>query len=127
MVVAKVDIPSLSVWRGSGYEIKGLYFKGVNSETGLVEEIDLDSFDAVVHPRSGHKKYLRIYNPRDHSERGPVVVSPEEIGLVTLKSELEESMLLAIPGFFWVFVAASFANRYTDLYGGTFWDAFFRT
>ena len=68
---------------------------------------------------------MQIYSAKDHSE--PVIVTPEEIGLVTVKAELQEAMLLAIPGFFWVFVASSFSNYYTDRYGGSFFDAFFRT
>ncbi|KAG7347308.1 hypothetical protein IV203_016013 [Nitzschia inconspicua] len=144
VIVAKTDIPSLSVWAGSGYEITAMYWKGVNADTGIVETIPLDTLynkaenDSIINGRTiipiqrapsppGCTKYLEIYNPRHHQKRGPVVVSPEEIGLVTLKSELEESIFLAIPGLFWVFVAATFANTYTDRYGGDFWDAFFRT
>jgi hypothetical protein len=134
MIVAKTDIPSLRIWCGSGYEITAMYLKGVNTETGLVETIPLQTFSTTTVETkstktisSGYTKYLEVYNPRHHQKGGPVIVSPEEIGLVTLKSELEEAMLLAIPGFFWVFVAAAFANTYTDRYGGDFWDAFFRT
>jgi hypothetical protein len=117
-------------------EITAMYLKGVNTDTGLVETIPLQTFSTTTAETktiktktisSGYTKYLEVYNPRHHRKGGPVIVSPEEIGLVTLKSELEEAMLLAIPGFFWVFVAAAFANTYTDRYGGDFWDAFFRT
>ncbi|KAG7367929.1 hypothetical protein IV203_030672 [Nitzschia inconspicua] len=140
VIVAKTDIPSLSVWAGSGYEITAMYWKGVNADTGIVDTIPLDTLynkaenDSInTTPNQGapsppgYKKYLEVYNSRHHQKRGPVVVSPEEIGLVTLKSELEEAILLAIPGLFWVFVAATFANTYTERYGGDFWDAFFRT
>lgn len=136
MIVAKTDVPSLRIWCGSGYEIMAMYTKGVNKDTGLVEKIPLEMFgggggtnmnDNTQRRMGGYTKYLEVYNPRHHQERGPVVVSPEEIGLATLKSELNEAVLLAIPGFFWVFVASAFANTYTDRYGGDFWDAFFRT
>lgn len=62
----------------------------------------------------------------DRSNDG-VVVTPEEIGLVSVKADWTEALYLAVPGFFWVFVAMSFSNYYTDRYGGGFWDAFFRT
>ena len=124
VVVAKMDVPSLSIWRGSGYQITGMYYKGANPETGMPEEIPLSKFNEESAAKRGYQKYLEIYNPRDHRD-GPVIVSPEEIGLVTLKSELKEAMLLAIPGFFWVFVAAAFVNWYSSQYGGSFWDAMF--
>ena len=128
VIVATIDSPSLRIWKGSGYEIIKMYVKGVNPETGLVEEVPLQNFyDATTIRPSNYKQYLEVYNPRDHRESGPVVVSPEEIGLVTVRSEIMEAMLLAIPGFFWVFVAAAFASSYNDQYGGNFWNAFFRT
>jgi len=98
---------------------------------------------------SSYTKYLRVYNPRDHGSNNNVignydyendnnnddddrsndgvVVTPEEIGLVSVKADWTEAMYLAVPGFFWIFVAMSFSNYYTDRYGGSFWDAFFRT
>jgi hypothetical protein len=128
IIVAKIDSPSLRIWKGSGYEITKIYFKGVNPNTGLVEEVTLKYFsDTTAIRPSNYKQYLEVYNPRDHREYGPVIVSPEEIGLVTVRSEIMEAMLLAIPGFFWVFVAAAFASSYNEQYGGNFWNAFFRT
>jgi uroporphyrinogen-III synthase len=124
VVVAKVDVPSLRIWSGSGYEITAMYFKGANPDTGMVEQIPVTKFNDEI-AKLGYKKYLEVYNPRDHRENGPMIVSPEEMGLVTLKSELKEAMLLAIPGFFWVFVAAAFVNWYSSQYGGNFWDAMF--
>ncbi|KAL3907876.1 MAG: hypothetical protein SGILL_008695 [Bacillariaceae sp.] len=127
VVVAKIDIPSLSIWCGSGYEITAMYFKGANPETGMAEEIPLTSFDAATATNIplGYKKYLEIYNPQHQKDNGPAIVSPEEMGLTTLKSELNEALLLAIPGFFWVFVAAGFVNWYSSQHGGSFWDAMF--
>mmetsp|Transcript_6322 Transcript_6322/g.18199 ORF Transcript_6322/g.18199 Transcript_6322/m.18199 type:complete len:223 (-) Transcript_6322:112-780(-) len=124
VVVAKCQLPSLNIWANSGYEIIELYCQGVNAETGLVEQIPLATFSDGV-SKSGYSRYMKVYSPRYHT--APVVVTPEEIGLVTLKAELFEAMLLAIPGFFWVFVASAFASNYNDKYGGNFFDAFFRT
>lgn len=124
VVVAKYEIPSLDIWVDAGYEITDLYCQGVNAESGQVEQIPLASLAENV-PKSGYSRYMKVYSPKYHS--APVVVTPEEIGLVTLKSELYEAMLLAIPGFFWVFVASAFASSYNAKYGGNFFDAFFRT
>ena len=132
--VAKVEIPSLQIRRDCGYEITAIYAQGINVATGKVEQIPLPTLAAVNNnnsdnntnvPSTGYTRYMQIYSAKDHSE--PVIVTPEEIGLVTVKAELQEAMLLAIPGFFWVFVASSFSNYYTDRYGGSFFDAFFRT
>ena len=133
VVVAKVEIPSLQIRRDCGYEITAIYAQGINVTTGKVEQIPLPTLAAVNNnsgnntnvPSTGYTRYMQIYSAKDHSE--PVIVTPEEIGLVTVKAELQEAMLLAIPGFFWVFVASSFSNYYTDRYGGSFFDAFFRT
>ena len=129
LVVAKVDIPSLQIWRNRGYEITAIYAQGINVATGTIEQIPLPSLVAAAdHPQvpsTGYTRYLQVYSAKDHSK--PVIVTPEEIGLVTVKAELQDAMLLAIPGFFWVFVASSFSNYYTDRYGGSFLDAFFRT
>jgi hypothetical protein len=124
IVVAKYEIPSLQIWGDCGYEITGLYAQGLNRETGVLEKIPLATMTDKL-PNSGYTRYLQIVAPEYHSE--PVVVTPEEIGLVTLKAELQEAMMLAVPGFFWVFVASSFSHYYTDKYGGSFLDAFLRT
>ncbi|OEU07546.1 hypothetical protein FRACYDRAFT_250969 [Fragilariopsis cylindrus CCMP1102] len=110
------------------------------------ENEDYDSYRRS----SSYTKYLKIYNPRDHNnddndintiifnsnnnnsgggdgDGEGVIVTPEEIGLVTIKADWTEALYLAIPGFFWIFVASSFSSYYTDRYGGNFWDAFFRT
>lgn len=124
IVVAKYEIPSLSIWTDFGYEITSIYAQGVSTETGQVEKIPLQQLSEDI-PKPGYARYLKVFSPNHHSE--PVVVTPEEMGLVTLKAELQQAMLLAVPGFFWVFVASAFSNYYTDKYGGSFIDAFFRT
>jgi hypothetical protein len=124
IVVAKYEIPSLNIWTDFGYEITGLYAQGLSTETGQLEKIPLRTLADNI-PKSGYTRYMQVFSPNHHKQ--PVVVTPEEIGLVTLKAELKEAMLLAIPGFFWVFVASSFSNYYTEKYGGSFFDAFFRT
>lgn len=124
VVVAKAEIPSLSIWVGAGYEIMELYSQGVSAESGQVEKIPLNTLDEAV-SKVGYTQYMKVYSPKYH--KNPVVVSAEEMGLRTIKAELTEAMWLAIPGFFWVFVASAFASNYNAKYGGNFLDAFFRT
>lgn len=132
-VVAKRDIPSLGIRSGAVYKIQSIFLKGTATQesAGLgVEVIPLESYGEEK-TSAGYTKYLKVYNPRDHDklegdEKG-VVVTPEEIGLVTVKADWTEALFLAVPGFFWVFVAMAFSNYYTDRYGGSFLDAFFRT
>ena len=156
-IVAKRDIPSLGIRAGAVYQLVAMYLKGgsvgsvgsvgggiTNNDgaaTGLGVEViplqrygdDEESDEYEGYRRSNaYTKYLKIYNPRDHEgtkiqSEGGAVVTPEEIGLVSVKSYWTEALFLAVPGFFWVFVAMSFSNYYTDRYGGSFLDAFFRT
>jgi hypothetical protein len=126
VVVAKYEVPSLDIWIDAGYEIVELYSQGVNSETGMVEKIPLQSFDDDNQDNKvGYTRYLKVYSPKYHSE--PVIVTPEEMGLATLKAELVEALWLAVPGFFWIFLCITFASNYNSKYGGNFLDAFFRT
>ena len=129
-VVAKRDLPSLGIRSGAAYNIRSIFLKGtVASESaGLgVETIPLETYGDET--RVGYTKYLKVYNPRDHDtlEEKGVLVTPEEIGLTSVKADWTEALFLAVPGFFWVFVAVAFSNYYTDRYGGSFFDAFFRT
>lgn len=124
VVVAKYEIPSLNIWIDSGYEIIELYSQGVNAMTGQVEKLPLTTLSATI-SKTGYTTYLKVYSPKYHS--APVVVTADEMGLITIKAELVEAMMLAIPGLFWVIVASSFASYYNGKYGGNFLDAFFRT
>lgn len=129
-VVAKRDLPSLGIRAGAAYKIRSIFLKGTvaSESTGLgVETIPLETYGDET--RVGYTKYLKVYNPRDHDtlEEKGVLVTPEEIGLTSVKADWTEALFLAVPGFFWVFVAMAFSNYYTDRYGGSFFDAFFRT
>lgn len=153
-IVAKRDVPSLGIRSGAGYKLVAIFLKG-SSNTGTqeggtgggaglgVEVLHLQRYgggddDDERTPVGTYTKYLRVYNPRDHDGNDEtngrnnesalgVVVTPEEIGLVSVRADWTEALYLAVPGFFWVFVAMSFSNYYTDRYGGSFLDAFFRT
>ena len=72
----------------------------------------------------GASRLVTLYSPVYHKDGSPVVVSPEEVGITSVRSELNSAAFLAVPGFFWVFVATSFYNIYHERTGGSFVDAF---
>jgi len=128
VIFAKIDIDSLKIYRDVGYDITSIYHQGFNDSTGRIDKILVSSLDTPI-PR-GYTRYVTLYSPVHHGddmEEGAVIVTPEEVGLVSMKTEVGQSLLLAVPGLFWVFVCVWFTNIYQERYGGTFMDAFLGT
>jgi hypothetical protein len=121
-VVAKRDIPSLGIFENASYELVSVYAQRFLVETQQMEKLPLASLDEAV--PAGHDRYVTLYSAKYHDGKGPVVVTPEEAGLVTVRKEIVAALWLALPGFFWIFVALSFANYYHARTGGNFFDAF---
>ena len=119
-VFCKKDIQPMGIYEGKAYELQAIYAQAFQESTQTVDKIALGSLDTEIPP--GYDRYITLYNPMYQDE--PVVVTPDEVGLVSVRSELVNSMWLAIPGFFWVFVASSFYNIYHERTGGSFLDAF---
>lgn len=139
IVVARVDIPSLGIWTDQTYEVKTIYLQGeMKKNSNTVERVPLDevllpsssSTGNVVIP-NGFTQYIELYNPNYHNEntihRGmSVKVTPEEVGLVSLRTEVFDSILFALPVLgFWTTTCWIFTKIYTDRYGGNFFDALF--
>lgn len=125
-VICRREIPSLGIWEGKSYELRSIYAQKFQEQSQTVERIALQSLDDPVPP--GYDRYVTLYSPLYTSgqisdNNSPVIVTPEEVGLVSVRRELMDSVLLAIPGFFWVVVAISFYNYYHERTGGTFFDA----
>jgi hypothetical protein len=92
----------------------------------VVEKIPQDAI--VQEVPNGYTQYITLYSPQYHKESGPVICTPEEVGLVSLQTEVVESIIFALPVLaFWTATAISFAKNYNDRYGGNFFDALFRT
>ena len=128
VIFARIDVPSSSVYADRGYDVVSIYHQGINGTTGRIDRLPVGSLDEPV--PSGYTCYVRLYSPKYHGpymEEGAVVVTPEEVGLVSMRTEVNQSLLLAIPGLFWVFLCVSFVNIYEERYGGTFMDAFWGT
>ena len=121
-VVCKSGVASLNILENASYEVDSIYAQYFDDETQTVVKQPLPSLDAPLPPKSD--RFVTLYSPVYHKDGSPVVVSPEEVGITSVRSELNGAALLAIPGFFWVFVASSFYNIYHERTGGSFVDAF---
>jgi hypothetical protein len=122
-VVCKQSFPSLGIYENTSYEVMAIYAQSFNEETQQVEKqmMNFMNESSIENLPLKGKLYISLFSPVHHKE--PVVVSPEEVGLTTVRSELGNAAWLAIPGFFWVFVASTFYNIYHERTGGSFSDA----
>mmetsp|Transcript_24192 Transcript_24192/g.34061 ORF Transcript_24192/g.34061 Transcript_24192/m.34061 type:complete len:302 (+) Transcript_24192:102-1007(+) len=144
IVIAKADIPNLGIWMDQSYELQSIYLQGVNSETQLVEQIQLDTLQvdssSTATIPNGYTRYITLYSPLYHDQKNvnsstsgndvvlvtpcPVVVTPEEVGLVSLRDEVMDSIIFALPVLtFWLTTSFVFVKQYNERYGGTFVDA----
>jgi len=117
-VVCKRSLPNLGIYENSSYEVTSIYSQYFDEETQQIVKQPLSSIDDTTQ----NSLYMTLFSPQHHSEA--VVVTPGEVGLITVREELGNAAWLAVPGFFWIFVAASFYNTYHERTGGTFSDAF---
>lgn len=123
-IVCKNSVPSLSIYENASYEVVAIYAQSFNEETQQVEKTMMNCIDedSSANLPSKSQLYVSLFSPVHHEK--PVIVSPEEVGLATVRSELGNAVWLAIPGFFWIFLASSFYNIYHERTGGSFSDAF---
>lgn len=120
MVVCKLSNPDLGIYENTSYELQSIYAQSFNEETQSIVKLPLNGLNDPI--PTGGTLYVTLFSPSTHTEA--VVVSPEEVGLSSVKNELGNAAWLAVPGFFWVFVASSFYNTYHEKTGGSFMDAF---
>lgn len=124
IVVPSYDIPSLGIWKSQSYELQAIFDQGSQDGT-TIEKVQVSSLSEPS-ARAGYTRYITLHSSRYHKE--PVIITPGEVGLVSMRNEVINSVLVALPILgFWTTVAISFVNSYTDRYGGTFLDALFRT
>mmetsp|Transcript_101 Transcript_101/g.118 ORF Transcript_101/g.118 Transcript_101/m.118 type:complete len:234 (-) Transcript_101:381-1082(-) len=120
-VVCKRSLSNLGIVENSSYEVMSIYTQYFDEETQQIVKQPLRSLDDES-ITTQNKVYMTLFSPEYHSEA--VIVTPEEVGLVTVREELGNAAWLAVPGFFWVFLAASFYNTYHERTGGSLGDAF---
>jgi hypothetical protein len=128
VIIAKADLPRLGIFKDQSYQVQKIYLQGIQDEQ--VQTVELDALiivddDPSAIP-SGYTQYLELYSPMYHEKVGFVKVTPEEIGLVNLRTEVMDSVVFALPMVgFWTAMSWTFAKLYNDRYGGDFMDALF--
>ena len=120
MVVCKISNPDLGIYESTSYELKSIYAQSFDEDTQSIVKAQLNGLNDPM--PQGSTLYVALFSPSVHTEA--VVVTPQEVGLSSVKTELGDAAWLAVPGFFWVFVCLSFANTYHERTGGSFLDAF---
>ena len=102
VVIARYDVPVLRIVKSQSYQVIDIYLQGPLQSGAAVERVSLDSLDAPW--PSGHDHftlYIKLFSSFYHEE--PVICTPEEVGLVTLRDEVMDSMREAVPILgFWV-------------------------
>ena len=133
-VVANSNLPDLQIWQFQSYTVQDIWDQGIASATAaandtdaassLVEKIACTTLDDPPPPKAGvYTRYVSLYSAKHHDR--PVTVNPAEVTLVTLRNEVQDSILQALPLFgFWTALAFSFATKYNERYGGNLLDAF---
>lgn len=121
-VICKREIASMGIYENEGYELRSIYAQKFDPQNNRVDKVPLVNLDEI--PPSGYERYVTLYSPVHHDEGRPVVATPEEVGLVSVRSEVLDSMSLAIPGLFWLFLCYTFVRIYHERTGGNFFDAF---
>ena len=117
-VIARRSCEQHGIAKSQSYECQAIYFQGVNASTGRVERVDVARLDAAAPAGcDGWTRYVRLFSPEYHA--APVVVTPEEAGLVSLRAEVLDSLGVALPVLaFWVSVSLSFV-AYGSLAGSS--------
>lgn len=99
LVVSKYDLPESGIFADQTYELESIYLQGKTSDENgsIIEKIPLKTLDLENKStaRSGYTLYITLFNPMYHER--PVIVTPEEVGLVSMKDEVLDSVLVAIP------------------------------
>lgn len=144
-IVCKRAIPSLGILENSSHVVTSIYAQYFDEEIQQIVKIPLSSlpldgdYDNLVaegqQQQQGRSSissnvYMTLLVPQsDDASVGEggnkgVIVTPEEVGLVSLQNELGNAIWLAVPGLFWVGLASSFYNTYHERTGGSLGDAF---
>ena len=87
-IVCKQSVPSLQIYENTSYEVMATYAQSFNEETQQIEKQMLNCLDegSSEDLPSNSKLYISLFSPVHHKQ--PVVVTPEEVGLATVRSEL---------------------------------------
>jgi len=144
-IVCKRALPSLGINENSSHVVTSIYAQYFDEEIQQIVKIPLSNlpldgdYDNLVmedqqqqrqgRSSSSGKVYMTLLVSQSENANGEggnkdVIVTPEEVGLVSLQNELGNAIWLAVPGLFWVGLATSFYNTYHERTGGSLGDAF---
>ena len=144
-IVCKRALPSLGINENSSHVVTSIYAQYFDEKIQQIVKIPLSSlpldgdYDNLMaegqQQQQGRSSissnvYMTLLVPQsDDASVGEggnkdVIVTPEEVGLVSLQNELGNAIWLAVPGLFWVGLASSFYNTYHERTGGSLGDAF---
>jgi hypothetical protein len=106
LCVARRDLPSKYIVCDQAYEVREIYYQGTTESGAEVVRVPVPSLDTKP-PEGceGYVLYMKVFSQEYHTE--PVIVRPEEVGLVSLGEEVVDSLKIAIPILgFWLTVIA---------------------
>ena len=86
------------IYADASYEVKSIYIQSFDDDTQLIIKKQLNSLDDCDTNSDQSKVYMTLYNPQYHTDGSPVVVTPEEVGLITVREEIGNAAWLAVPG-----------------------------
>ena len=106
VVIARRDIPGDSIITSQSYELTSVYYQG--ERDAQIERVPVASLDARAPSGcEGYVKYVTLFSPEYHER--PVIVRPEDAGLVSLRDEIVDSLAIGLPILgFWISVCAAF-------------------
>lgn len=106
VVVARQDVPSSGIVESQAYEVVAIYYQGMRGAE--VERVPVEALDAPPPDGcAGYTKYVSLFSEDYHE--APVVVRPEQAGLVTLRDEVADALSIGAPILaFWLVVCAAF-------------------
>lgn len=109
--IARRDFPSKYIVCDQAYEVRDIYYQGLRGAE--IERIPVASMDArPPEGCSGYVMYMTLFSEEYHTE--PVIVRPDEVGLVSLGEEVVDSLKIAVPILgFWLTII-SFLLAYGD-------------
>ena len=112
--IARRDFPSKYIVCDQAYEVRAIYYQGLRDSE--VERIPVASMNAPPPDGcSGYVMYMQIFSEEYHS--APVIVRPEEVGFVSLGTEVVDSLKIAIPILGGWLTIISFLLAYGDATG----------
>ena len=117
-IIAGSSLPASGIFRAQSYVLRRVYYQGEGDGAGGVERVDVDTIEAPPPDGcAGFTKYVLLFSAAYHD--APVVVSPREVKIRSVRDEVVDSVRLALPGLVWAALAFAIF-QYGESHGGVF-------